>query len=441
MEVTNSNINFSTDGNTTNNISQILRGNSDWSLNAALGVTQRSSNWPYTNNTASHVTQPSSDWSFNNRASGASNNISEWISTSTSLTPEDAPRFILLLGLLPMVILTVVANILVMIVIRRDKKLQNSSNWYIFSLAIADAIVGLAVMMPFSVYNIYQYWPWDVVPCTIWACFDFACCTVSMLHLCLIALDRLWCITQPHTYIGEEAKKRTVAGIIVAWTVGSLVWIPAIVLFRQKDVDNGTMDEKDCLFFPPKEYILVQSILVYFGPIFAMLLLYVELLKALKDKEERLKQHMKRKQSNGEAGETNKAFTGEEVKDCESDKNELSKYAKDKAKSKLQQKMSRQNRRSVKVIGVVIFTFLLCWLPFCLFWPIAAFCETCIGARWYEASYWMAYLNSMVNPLLYFTVNRDFRRALLNLCGWRCCRNTKFIDGGSTLDNTSGIYK
>ena len=431
MEGTYSNITLTPEGKATNSITLVSNGTFDWSLNATTSVSHERSNWLYTDNTASCVTQSSSDWSFksNNRASDATDNISEWISTSTSMTPEVYPRFILLLGLLPMVILTVVANILVMIVIRRDKKLQNSSNWYIFSLAMADAIVGLAVMMPFSVYNIYQYWPWDVVPCTIWTCFDFACCTVSMLHLCLIALDRLQCITQPHTYIGEEAKKRTLAGIVLAWTVGSLIWIPVIVLFRHKDV---TFNRNGCKFLPPKEYILVLSIIVYFGPIFAMLLLYVELLKALNDKEERLKQHMKRKQCNGEAGETNKGFTGEEVKDGESDKNELNKCSKDKAKSKLEQKMSRQNHRSVKVIGVVIFTFLLCWLPFCLFWPIAAFCETCIGAGWYAASYWMAYLNSMVNPLLYFTVNRDFRRALLNLCGWRCCKNIKYKEDGST---------
>ena len=243
MEGTHSNITLTPEGKATNSITLVSNGTFDWSLNATTSVSHERSNWLYTDNSASCVTQSSSDWSFksNNRASDATDNISEWISTSTSMTPEVAPRFILLLGLLPMVILTVVANILVMIVIRRDKKLQNSSNWYIFSLAIADAIVGLAVMMPFSVYNIYQYWPWDVVPCTIWTCFDFACCTVSMLHLCLIALDRLHCITQPHTYIGEEAKKRTLAGIVLAWTVGSLIWIPVIVLFRHKGV---TLDRK-----------------------------------------------------------------------------------------------------------------------------------------------------------------------------------------------------
>ena len=89
-----------------------------------------------------------------------------------------------------------------------------------------------------------------------------------------------------------------------------------------------------------------------------MLLLYVELLKALKDKEERLKQHMKRKQCNGEAGETNKAFTGEEVKDGESDKNELNKCSKDKAKSKLEQKGDWSGDLYILVVLVTVLSLL-----------------------------------------------------------------------------------
>ena len=81
------------------------------------------------------------------------------------------------------------------------------------------------------------------------------------------------------------------------------------------------------------------------------------------------------------------------------------------------QKINRRQRhiRSLRTLGVVMATFLVCWLPFCLFWPIVAYCPTCISMPVYEYSYWSAYLNSTINPLAYFLSNKDFREALKNL--------------------------
>ena len=81
------------------------------------------------------------------------------------------------------------------------------------------------------------------------------------------------------------------------------------------------------------------------------------------------------------------------------------------------QQMSRRQRhiRSLRTLGAVMITFLVCWLPFCLFWPIAAYCPDCISLPAYEYSYWSAYLNSTVNPLIYFISNKDFRHAFRNL--------------------------
>ena len=46
-------------------------------------------------------------------------------------------------------------------------------------------------MSGMMIYTMYEYWPLNSALCTIWQVFDFAMCSVSMLHLCLIAFDRL----------------------------------------------------------------------------------------------------------------------------------------------------------------------------------------------------------------------------------------------------------
>lgn len=88
---------------------------------------------------------------------------------------------------------------------------------------------------------------------------------------------------------------------------------------------------------------------------------------------------------------------------------------------KVKKRLSRQQQqlRSIRTLGLVIVVFLFCWIPFCSFWPISAFCPTCISLPAYEYSYWAAYLNSTVNPALYFVANRDFRSAFRKLVRWR----------------------
>ncbi len=88
---------------------------------------------------------------------------------------------------------------------------------------------------------------------------------------------------------------------------------------------------------------------------------------------------------------------------------------------KVRKRLSRQQQqlRSIRTLGVVIVVFLFCWIPFCSFWPISAFCTTCISLPAYEYSYWAAYLNSTVNPALYFIANKDFRNAFRKLIKMR----------------------
>ena len=70
-----------------------------------------------------------------------------------------------------------------------------------------------------------------------------------------------------------------------------------------------------------------------------------------------------------------------------------------------------RHRRITRTLGIIILVFLICWSPFCIAWPLNTFCE-CINVRFYDFTYWAAYINSTLNPFLYFAINRDFSSAL-----------------------------
>ncbi|XP_022085759.1 5-hydroxytryptamine receptor 1B-like [Acanthaster planci] len=86
---------------------------------------------------------------------------------------------------------------------------------------------------------------------------------------------------------------------------------------------------------------------------------------------------------------------------------------------KVQLKHAAINRRTARTLGIIVVLFLVCWLPFVVMFPIKAFCNNCILGKLYDASYWLAYLNSTLNPFLY-GFSADFRRAFMRFFCKRC---------------------
>ena len=106
-----------------------------------------------------------------------------------------------------MIVVSFVANSLVMVITRLEPKLRTASNRYICSLAMADFWVTFTTMVPFMLYNMHGEWPFGAVLCTLWVCCDFSLCTVSMLHLCLIALRQVQSHCQAAQFHQEAASQ------------------------------------------------------------------------------------------------------------------------------------------------------------------------------------------------------------------------------------------
>jgi len=87
-------------------------------------------------------------------------------------------------------------------------------------------------------------------------------------------------------------------------------------------------------------------------------------------------------------------------------------------------KMRRENK-AAKTLGVIMGAFLCCWLPFFTWYIYDALCgQLCPATPPVVVSvlFWIGYVNSALNPLIYALFNRDFRHAFqrtLSVC--RCC--------------------
>jgi len=90
-------------------------------------------------------------------------------------------------------------------------------------------------------------------------------------------------------------------------------------------------------------------------------------------------------------------------------------------------KMKREHK-AAKTLGVIMGAFLCCWLPFFTWYIYDALCgDLCPETPPVIVSvlFWIGYVNSALNPLIYALFNRDFRHAFQRtLAACRCCRSS-----------------
>ncbi|XP_053074917.1 histamine H1 receptor isoform X1 [Neofelis nebulosa] len=71
--------------------------------------------------------------------------------------------------------------------------------------------------------------------------------------------------------------------------------------------------------------------------------------------------------------------------------------------------MNRE-RKAAKQLGFIMAAFILCWIPYFIFFMVIAFCKSCCNEHVHMFTIWLGYINSTLNPLIYPLCNENFKK-------------------------------
>ncbi|KAL7630924.1 UNVERIFIED_CONTAM: hypothetical protein RMT77_018788 [Armadillidium vulgare] len=72
----------------------------------------------------------------------------------------------------------------------------------------------------------------------------------------------------------------------------------------------------------------------------------------------------------------------------------------------------KKEKRATLILGLIMGSFIACWLPFFFMYILVPLCPYCyIPGYAFDLAFWLGYMNSAFNPVIYTIFNQDFRKA------------------------------
>ncbi|CAL1588475.1 unnamed protein product [Knipowitschia caucasica] len=265
-------------------------------------------------------------------------------------------------------IVGLLGNTLVIYVVVRYTKMKTVTNLYILNLALADELYVFGI--PFlCTQNVLSYWPYGEFLCKVYMTADIMSQFTSTFCLTMMSIDRYLAVVHPMK--SAKWRRPQVAKILNAlmWVVSFIIALPVTIFSNIQDsfnTCNVTWPEPMDLW--SNVFILVTSILGFFGPVVVICLCYLLLVIRVRS-----------------AG----------------------------ARAGLK-KRRKSERKVTRMVVVIVVVFILCWLPFFttnivnLFYTIP---ESSANVAIYFILVILTYVNSCSNPILYGFLSENFKQS------------------------------
>lgn len=305
-------------------------------------------------------------------------------------------------------IITVFGNMVVVLSVLTHKRLRTVTNAFIVSLAIADCLVAVAVM-PFGIYQQYTNKEWHMGEffCLLTISCDVLLTTISILHLSCLAMDRYLAICWPF-YHERINRKSVCCTIIFCWIMPIFIsFVPIMNKWNMIGVEDhmaciAPPDAPVCVFIVNAPFAVVCSLLAFYIPSLFMIVCNSQIYIVAKKQALQIRSL------------------------------ELA-AAHHRAKGK----HLRQETKAAKTLGIIMGCFCMCWCPFFILNIIDPFVGYRIHYIPWAVATWLGYIQSLMNPFLYYFFNRAFKKAFIRLLKFKVCRGVRDIENDMKVSATS----
>ncbi|XP_056405255.1 histamine H3 receptor isoform X2 [Hyla sarda] len=348
-----------------------------------------------------------------------------------------------LMGIL--IVSTVLGNALVMLAFVVDSSLRTQNNYFLLNLAISDFLVGALCIPLYVPYVLTGRWSFGRSVCKLWLV----------------------------SYRAQQSNsKHAVLKMSMVWLLAFLLYGPAIITWEYI-AGKTIIPEGECFaeFFYNWYFLITASTIEFFTPFISVtffnVCIYLNIQKRTRARLDLMQEAHSQTTTDNQrvmvepirsnylkcwksAQKGSKARNADKAtfKETEAEILERVKGAKraslngssmtvlGKSKSSrrsftesgstpsLEKRMRMvsqgiaqrfrlsRDKKIAKSLAVIVCVFGLCWAPYTLLMIIRAACRGhCIPQYWYEASFWLLWVNSAVNPILYPLCHYSFKRA------------------------------
>ena len=270
---------------------------------------------------------------------------------------DDSTRVPVILLYSVLAVICMFANSLVCYVIATRKTTDGSLKYYVFSLAITDILVGAACIPVFLAKEYIWHAKWDLLE-SFSTGFDIFLGACSIMHLCVMAFDRLMAVTKPILHRTTLRQRKTALSLL------SIPWLFGVV----STIVPFTQGSKDFEYYSS----LVITYLIPLPCVF-ILICYVIIYRSI--------------------------------------------WKRNSHSQRDTMKLYRINQRQMtKTLLCVIIVFVICWIPFVVYYCLPSSYHEAISTTantwFYYTAKALAYTNSICNSIIYALLNPLFRHGM-----------------------------